>query len=105
MIDVHADEAVADRLDEQRGDDRRIDAAGQRQQYLAAANLRTQGVDLFSNECVRLLGCRDAGHVFRTLVVFHVGNLRFNSIVFEEMCVWEVRHFRKSAHGPAAFAA
>ena len=75
--------------------------------------LRAQGVDLFSNECVRLLGCRDAGHVFRTLVVFHVGNLRFNSIVFEEnvclgspsfqkICPWANRFRRLSL--PAAEA-
>ena len=45
VVDEHADELVADRLVQQRGDHRGIDAAGQPEQHFALAHLRAHARD------------------------------------------------------------
>ena len=50
VVDEDADELVADRLVQQRGHDRRVDAAGQSEQYLAVAHLVAHGVDSVSDD-------------------------------------------------------
>ena len=71
VVDVHADEVLADRLDEQRRHDGRIDPARQREQHLFAAHLAAHRRDLLVDERLRLRRALDARHVFGALVAFH----------------------------------
>ena len=62
VVDVHALELPADGLNEQRGDDGAVHAAGEGQQHLAGAYLRAQGLHLFGDELLGELGRGDALH-------------------------------------------
>ena len=73
VVHVHALQLLAHRLDEQRCDDRRVHAARQGQQHLAAAYLRAQGLYLLRDELLRQLRRGDSLH-FRPFVPFHTYN-------------------------------
>ena len=68
VVHVHADELLADGLDQQRGNDGRVDAAGKGQQHLAVAHLLPDGLDRFVDEGVGQFGRGDAHHVVRALI-------------------------------------
>ena len=63
---MHADQLLADGLNQQRRDDGAVHAAGQRQQHLLIAHLGTHGSHLFLNERVGQLRGGDTGHGFGT---------------------------------------
>ena len=71
VVDMHADQLPAHRLDEQRGHDGGVHAAGQGQQNLPVADLRADGLHLFFNECLGELGSGDALHRFGADVRVH----------------------------------
>ena len=64
MVNVHANELLADGLDQQSSDDGRVDTTGQCQQHLLVADLFAHELDLFFNEsrCKGFIG--DALHRF-----------------------------------------
>ncbi len=66
VIDVDADEVLTDGSDEQRGDDGRIDAAGQREKDLAGADLGFDIGDLLVDKGFRELGSRYPLHIVGT---------------------------------------
>ena len=76
VVDMHAEQLLADRLDQQRGHDGRIHAAGQRQQHFLVAHLRANVFNLLLNENARLLGGGNTGHIFRTVQNRHGYQLR-----------------------------
>ena len=63
VVDVYALELPADGLNEQRGDDGRVHAAGEGQQDLAGAYLRAQGLDLLGDKGLGELGRGNALHL------------------------------------------
>ena len=69
MVDVNARELLADCFDEQRRDDGRIDAAGEREEHFFIADLTAQLCELFVDKRLRKLRRFDALHVFWTDVV------------------------------------
>ena len=71
VVDVDTGELPADGLDEKRRDDGRIDAAGQGEKHLFAADLRLQGGALLFNKRLRQRGGGDAFHGFRTNIAGH----------------------------------
>ena len=75
VVHVHADELLADGLDQQRRHHRRVHAAGQRQQHLLVADLGADRVHLLVDEGVRQLRGGDSLHVFGALVGVHAGVL------------------------------
>ena len=72
---MHADEVLADGLDEQRGHDRAIDATGKSQQHLAVADLLAYGLYLLVDECLGELGSVDTCHGIGADVRVHAGLL------------------------------
>ena len=68
MVHVHADELLADGLDQQRGNHGGVHAAREGEQDLLVADLRADGLDLLVDEGLRKLGGGDALHVVRALV-------------------------------------
>ena len=72
VVDVHADEVFADRLDQERRHYGRIDPAGERQQHLFAAYLRLDRLYLFGDEAFCLFLRLNARHIIGALVVFHL---------------------------------
>ena len=75
VVHVHADEVLADGLDEQRRHDRAIDATGKSQQHLAVADLLAYGLYLLVDECLGELGSVDACHGIGADVRVHAGLL------------------------------
>ena len=75
VVDVHAGELSADRTDQKRRDDGRIDAAGQREKDFLIADLRADIGDLFVDERFRLRSGRDAFHGFGSCKNRHKGYL------------------------------
>ena len=71
VVDVDADQVLADRLDQQRGADRRVDAARQSEQAFAVPDLFFERGDLFVDERLGKFGGVDAFHAFGTDVVLH----------------------------------
>ena len=57
MIDMHAHQLFADGLDQQRRDDRRINAPGQRKQHLFIPDLTPDQFDLVGNEVFHIPIC------------------------------------------------
>ena len=68
VVDVDADQLLADGLDQQRGHHAGIHAAGQRQKNLFAAYLRPDLLDLLGDKGVGEGGGRDAFHGFGTYI-------------------------------------
>ncbi len=52
VVDMDTYQIFADRLDQQRGNDRAVYTAGQRQQYLFVTDLRLQSSDLLVDKCI-----------------------------------------------------
>ena len=77
---MHADQLFADRFDQQRGRDRRINAAGQREQHLFVTDLFSQFSNLFFDKSLRKRLIGDAFHGFRTFVSLHTRSLRISLI-------------------------
>lgn len=71
MVHVHADELLADCLDEKGGDDRAVDAAGKSQQNLLVTDLLADCGNLLVDERLGKLGGSDAHHVVGTLIRIH----------------------------------
>ena len=68
VVDVDADQLLADGLDQQRGHHAGIHAAGQRQKNLFAAYLRADLLDLLGDKGVGEGGGRDAFHGLGTYI-------------------------------------
>ena len=68
VVDVDADQLLADGLDQQRGHHAGIHAAGQRQKNLSAAHLRANFFDLLGDKGVGEGGGGDAFHGFGTYI-------------------------------------
>ena len=66
VVDMHADQLLADGLDQQRRDDGAVHAAGESQQHLLVANLRTDGGNLLVDERIGQFRRGDARHGFGT---------------------------------------
>ena len=81
VVDMDADELLADRLDEQRRDDGAVDAAGQGEQDVLVADLRAERSELFFDERLRKLRRGDTLHGFRTFVVHSSSQKSENSPV------------------------
>ena len=81
MVDMDADELLADRLDEQRRDDGAVDAAGQGEQDIFIADLGAKRGELFFDERLRKLRRGDTLHGFRTFVVHSSSQKSENSPV------------------------
>ena len=79
VVHVHADELLADGLDEQGRDNRTVDAAGKSQQDLLVANLLADYSDLLIDEHQGKFGSGDTHHVVGTLVGIHA-ELLFGSM-------------------------
>ena len=75
VVHVHADELLADGLDQQRRHHGRVHAAGQRQQHLLVADLGADRLHLLVDERLGQLRRGDALHVLGTLVGIHAGVL------------------------------
>ena len=73
---MDAGELISNGLDQQRGNNRRVNAAGKSQQHLAIAHLGTHGLNGFFDECVGQFGSVDARHIVGALVgsEIHVGS-------------------------------
>ena len=71
VVHVHADELLADGLDEQRCDDGAVNAAGKGQQDLLVADLLADCGNLLVDEGLGEFGGGDAHHVVGTLVRIH----------------------------------
>ena len=71
VVDVNAGELLPHRLDEERRDDGRIDAAGEGKENLLIADLLPQFGDLFADKRFRERGRGDALHGFGTNVAGH----------------------------------
>ena len=72
VVDMHADELLADGLDEQRRDDRRIHAAGEGKQHLIVSDLRLQRLHLLRNKRIRKCRCCNALHLRGSFLITHV---------------------------------
>ena len=66
MIDMHANELLADRLDQKRGDNRGINTAGEGEQNLLITDLLFQGGNLFVDKRFGKLRGSNSFHGFRT---------------------------------------
>ena len=71
VVDVHAHEVFADRLDEQCRHDGRIYPAREREQHFFIADLFFDGLHLFADELFGEFRIDDASHVFGPFVVLH----------------------------------
>lgn len=76
---MHADELLADGLDEQRCNNRAVNAAGKGQQDLLVTDLLTDCGDLLIDERLGKFGSGDTHHVVGTLVGIHA-ELLFGSM-------------------------
>ena len=81
VVHVHADELLADGLDQERRHHGRVHAAGQRQQRLLVADLGADGLHLLVDERVRQLRRGDSLHVLGALVGIHAASSSF-SVMF-----------------------
>lgn len=79
VIHMHADELLADSLDEQRRDNRAVNATGKGQQNLLVADLLADCSDLLIDEHLGKFGSGDTHHVVGTLVGIHA-KLLFGSM-------------------------
>ena len=68
---MHTSQLLSDGFDEKRGNDRRVDAAGQSQQYFFVADLFAKSFALLIDKGFRQRGGRDALHGFGSYVVSH----------------------------------
>ena len=66
VIDMHTGQPVPYGADQQGGDDRRIDPAGQRKQNLSVADLGVERIKLLLDKRIGQLRRRNALHGFRT---------------------------------------
>ena len=82
VVDVDADELLADGLDQQSGNDGRIDTAGQGQQHLLVADLLADSLDLLVDEGIGQLKIGDAGHGFGSDIGIHNGFLLLVKVQF-----------------------
>ena len=75
VVDVHADELLADRLDEQGCDDAAVDTAGECKENFLVPDLILRQLDLLCDERIRLLLRGDARHPVRSsdLCYIHIG--------------------------------
>ncbi len=81
MVDVHAYELLSDGFDQQRRGNGRVNTAGQRQQHLFIADLRSQVLHLLFDKGLRQLRRRNAFHGIRTFIsLLHTRSLRNKSI-------------------------
>ena len=71
VVHMHADQVLTDRADEQRGDNRRIHAAGERQKNLLVAHLCTDLFYLLLDKRLRQLRRRDTRHLRRPNISGH----------------------------------
>ena len=71
MVNMDADQLLADSLDQKSSNNGRVDSAGQSQQDLLIANLLTNGGNLFLNKFVGQLKIGDALHGFGTNITGH----------------------------------
>ena len=71
VVDVDAYELLADRLDQQRRDNGAVYAAGEREEHLFVADLRTEFLDLLVNECLSELRGGDSFHRFGSYISCH----------------------------------
>jgi hypothetical protein len=69
---MHADQLLADGLDQQSCDNGAIHAAGQSQQNLLVTHLSTNGCDLLGDELLSLLKGGNASHGFGTNIAIHI---------------------------------
>ena len=72
VVDMHADELLADRLDQQRRDDGAVNAAGQRQQHLLVADLRAHSGNLLLDESIRQFKIGNASHGLGTNIAHDI---------------------------------
>ena len=79
VVNVHADELFADRLDEQRRDNGRVNAAGECKKHLLIAYLSAKRLKLLCNESLGKLRRGDALHGFGALVICHMVILQYLS--------------------------
>ena len=79
VVHMHADELLADGLDEQRRDDRAVNAARKGKQDLLVADLLTDCSNLLFDERLSEFGSGDTHHVVGTLVGIHA-ELLFGSM-------------------------
>ena len=77
MVDMHADQLLANGLDQQSGNHRRVDTAGQRQQNLLVANLLTHSSNLLFDERIGQLRSGDSLHVFGTNIAHQIVHIVF----------------------------
>ena len=68
VVDMDADELLTDRLDQKRRDDRAVNAAGEREQNLFVADLRTEFCDLFVDKRLREFRGGDSFHCFGSYI-------------------------------------
>ena len=76
VIDMNADQLLADGLDQQGRDDRAVHTAGQGEQDFLVANLLLDRGDLFRDKGFRQLGRGNPFHVLGALVVLHFTSSR-----------------------------
>ena len=75
MVHMHADKLLADGLDQQRRDNRAVDAARKGQQNLLVTDLLADCGDLLVDERLSKFGSGDTHHIVGTLVGIHAGLL------------------------------
>ena len=83
VVHMHADELLADGLDQKGGHHGGVDAAGKGEQNLLVADLRFGFGNLLIDECLGQFGGGDAYHVVRALVGIHAS---FLSIRVHGLC-------------------
>ena len=93
---MHADELLADSLDEQRRDNRAVNATGKGQQDLLVADLLADCSDLLVNERLGKFGSGDTHHIVGTLVGIHA-ELLFGSME-------RAAHMQTRCHMPSLYA-
>ena len=75
MIDMDADQLLADGLDQQSGNNGRVNTAGKSQQNLLIANLLTNQLALLIDESIGQFKIGDASHRLGT-DIRHIGSLQ-----------------------------
>ena len=93
---MHADKLLANSFDQQRRDDRAVDAAGKGQQDLLVTDLLADCGDLLVDEHLGKFGSSDTHHIVGTLVGIHAG-LLFGSME-------RAAHMQTRCHMPSLYA-
>ena len=68
---MHTYKLLADGLDQQCGNYRRVYTAGKCQQHLFVSNLLLYRLHLFCDKCFRKSRCRNSFHGFRAFIIIH----------------------------------